>query len=891
MPRVRGQHGKGGVMLNKFLAFVLLFLLIATTAQAGYKVEIGDVPAEPEGSTVDVPITIQWVGTGPPTDLEGFDINIAFEPHRLSLQGVARGSFLDDCGWASLSVADVGSEAYSGCCARLIDRQTQQIVAFANLPGIAASCLAPDPGEVAEIAVLTFTVTSLKRCGCDAEHSPIDFHWRHGDCTDNTFSIDDGNTLIGAQASYDFRGAPHTAGTSCSPPEGCAPGVVAAIDFHGGNVDLGAADPTDRGDINLDEFKYEISDAVVFSRYFTLGPSVFTIDPPRQVAATDVNCDGAPLLVADLVYMINVILCKNSPCTGDPPAPPSAPARVASTENTMGFYGASGRDGDRNVPFEFETNNTMILGGLLARVEFNPDYITPVPDPAAGGDQVKFELTSRSIDFGLDHAVAFARSPEPGVLVFGMWIIANVQPYPLIQPGSGPIIRVLFDVNLPEPPLSKFTPVQFVDEGYFFNQWSSELGDQTIIPALVNGEFEVLPVLPPPSCPVLYSYDGSEFVEQNTMLTACEQSDYVDVVTDYYHVAGLVEVDDGVVRFEFREGEDEITYLHDVRLLTIDHSRDTRVACTVDGQVFTYREAVAPLTAVDDRGNDRLASIVAEDGVLFVAEEPGHLVAEFPAGDGGIGINAISKERHLPPWDPGPPSALEGTMPPPTSLTVEYLDARGSWVAFPAVPPRDGDAHEFVYNEDLRRMQDNKVTIRVAWDGDYSTDVIRQFVPSDEQPITGEYRTRHARVQTTRTEGAGESAAFVLRKGDVLQFEFETPPVGSGLERDYIIVATGRYEPDYEVHPGMVPESFALHKNYPNPFNPATTITFSVPYQTDYTLQVYNIAGQVVASFAGTAEPGIARVDWNASGLASGVYVYRLTAGSYTDAQKMVLLK
>jgi len=89
----------------------------------------------------------------------------------------------------------------------------------------------------------------------------------------------------------------------------------------------------------------------------------------------------------------------------------------------------------------------------------------------------------------------------------------------------------------------------------------------------------------------------------------------------------------------------------------------------------------------------------------------------------------------------------------------------------------------------------------------------------------------------------------------------------------------------------LLPTEFALHQNFPNPFNPITTISFSLPVAADYDLVIYNVMGQEVASFSGRSEPGIVKVDWDASNYASGVYLYKLTAGNFADTKKMVLLK
>jgi hypothetical protein len=88
------------------------------------------------------------------------------------------------------------------------------------------------------------------------------------------------------------------------------------------------------------------------------------------------------------------------------------------------------------------------------------------------------------------------------------------------------------------------------------------------------------------------------------------------------------------------------------------------------------------------------------------------------------------------------------------------------------------------------------------------------------------------------------------------------------------------------------PNEFRLYQNYPNPFNPTTTISFNLPKQSHITLKVYNILGQEVAILMNEVKSaGSYREVFNASSLPSGVYVYKLTAGSYIETKKMLLLK
>ncbi|RMF57416.1 MAG: T9SS C-terminal target domain-containing protein, partial [Calditrichaeota bacterium] len=88
------------------------------------------------------------------------------------------------------------------------------------------------------------------------------------------------------------------------------------------------------------------------------------------------------------------------------------------------------------------------------------------------------------------------------------------------------------------------------------------------------------------------------------------------------------------------------------------------------------------------------------------------------------------------------------------------------------------------------------------------------------------------------------------------------------------------------------PEHFALFQNYPNPFNPTTTIAYQLPRAVHVTLKIYNVLGQEVATLVDKPmAAGSHKAVWDASGLAAGVYLYRLTAGDFRQSKKLVVLE
>jgi hypothetical protein len=87
-------------------------------------------------------------------------------------------------------------------------------------------------------------------------------------------------------------------------------------------------------------------------------------------------------------------------------------------------------------------------------------------------------------------------------------------------------------------------------------------------------------------------------------------------------------------------------------------------------------------------------------------------------------------------------------------------------------------------------------------------------------------------------------------------------------------------------------KGYSLSQNYPNPFNPSTTIRYSLPLRSHVTLTVFNTLGQQVAVVVnGNIDAGYHEIQFNATNLASGVYFYRIQAGSFVETKRLMLLR
>jgi hypothetical protein len=153
-------------------------------------------------------------------------------------------------------------------------------------------------------------------------------------------------------------------------------------------------------------------------------------------------------------------------------------------------------------------------------------------------------------------------------------------------------------------------------------------------------------------------------------------------------------------------------------------------------------------------------------------------------------------------------------------------------------------------------------------------------------------------VQRKSVNGEWISRGFVSGSGTTTEtkdYHFTDNPDQNGKYSYRLkqVDFDGTFEYSKEVEVEIVkPVSYELGQNYPNPFNPSTTIKFSMPEAGNVKLVVYNLLGQEVKSLVnGFMQSGTHIVNFDASNLNSGMYLYRLNTGTFTEVRKMTLIK
>jgi len=301
----------------------------------------------------------------------GFDFLVAYDNSILSFQDATLGAALSACGWEYFTFRyGANGNCNGGCPSGLI-----RFVGLAetnNGPYHPNQACIDALGGVA-LFTMNFLVSNNRTYEC--QFAPIRFFWL--DCGDNTISNPTGTELYlsCSVANFDntnlnfadttasfptYLGAPHANCFVGFPGKGLP---IRAIDFINGGIRIKCASELDaRGDINLNGLSNEIADAVMFTNYFVVGMSAFGTHGAGSTAASDVNADGNALTVADLVYMIRVIL-------GDALAYPKVAAVDVNYSVDNGIITADGNLGGAfvtvagNVVPENLTNNMVMAFG------------------------------------------------------------------------------------------------------------------------------------------------------------------------------------------------------------------------------------------------------------------------------------------------------------------------------------------------------------------------------------------------------------------------------------------------------------------------------------------------------------------------------------------------
>jgi hypothetical protein len=139
-----------------------------------------------------------------------------------------------------------------------------------------------------------------------------------------------------------------------------------------------------------------------------------------------------------------------------------------------------------------------------------------------------------------------------------------------------------------------------------------------------------------------------------------------------------------------------------------------------------------------------------------------------------------------------------------------------------------------------------------------------------------------------KTSGIGDRTVALQL---IISENFKANCFAGDIKADNEILAKSNYQ-EILLNEKFTIKDYALEQNYPNPFNPSTKIKFQLPKDGFVTLKVYDILGKEIATLINEEKSqGKYEVNFNASSLSSGVYIYKIQAGDFVSSRKMILLK
>jgi hypothetical protein len=342
-----------------------------------YQVEIEKVEDQSQGQYADVFIKLHKFDIT--QGLGGFDFLVAYDASALSFQLAFEGEIYDQCDWEYFTYRYGATGNCNGACPSGLLR----IVGLAETNNGFANTTCGDlfiSSVPVTLAEMRFLVTNDRTLEC--QYVPIRFFWY--DCGDNVLSNADGSEAYLSAKVFEFTelnnpfqggaiedptaGFPTFQGAQaeCYTPEDAPKVAKGFVDFQNGGIDIVCADSIDApGDINLNGVAYEIADAVMFTNYFVSGLGAFTVSVEGSIAASDTNKDGIALSVADLVYLIRVII-------GDAlPYDKISPVAARVTVDRDGTFSSNQALGGAYVVVAGDVTPTLLADGMEMQYGFN----------------------------------------------------------------------------------------------------------------------------------------------------------------------------------------------------------------------------------------------------------------------------------------------------------------------------------------------------------------------------------------------------------------------------------------------------------------------------------------------------------------------------------------
>ncbi len=406
------------------------------------------------------------------------------------------------------------------------------------------------------------------------------------------------------------------------------------------------------------------------------------------------------------------------------------------------------------------------------------------------------------------------------------------------------------------------------------------------------------PPPPPGGCPYVYSWNGDEWIEDNNILPQSQDPSLLGQnVIDYYQLFNKPVEEDGKYYLAISEYEEDRSFFDQFKLLVIDHPDETFITIDDSGTVIQFAKPALFANAQLD-SNDVYKLLYSLDDIKTEISESDVLSLSFEE------VNSSNENWLL----------LVGQVEPifkekvSGKIISKNSGAKENSESFFSFRLRRNPTYQWVL---APKSNTNTLQIDIAWQQAAEVDYTEL---SNRLEIPFVLREAELLSANHSTLGDIKNAILIndgtiseLNKNEWIELGFSIPVPTAGMQRSFVFVSSGRYEHlnekyKYNVNGknqllksntvSSIPLEYRLEQNYPNPFNPTSTINYSVKENGYVRLKVYDIIGNEVAELVNrNLNAGYYSVEFNASELPSGVYIYTIQANNFFDSKKMILIK
>ena len=417
----------------------------------------------------------------------------------------------------------------------------------------------------------------------------------------------------------------------------------------------------------------------------------------------------------------------------------------------------------------------------------------------------------------------------------------------------------------------------------------------------------------PPGCPFVYTWDGKGFVEDNNILPQSLEPGNAGIdVLDFYRLMKPLVARNDKYTLHVREDGEDYSRLDNVALVAVDHPAYVDVAMKDDGSVLSYFKPFS-LSRAHLRDRDVMRELSNFDS-LAVDVSGDFLDFGFHRSTSpGTPFVPEWKEQSDSPLGPGDDGEVvieaggSGEDPPTDAIGRPVLTSNGTTDG--SFSPSEGA--RFRHNASLvyipLTIADTN-NLQMQWPGVVSLDYLNLGVKVPARITVRELALQRAVHDSlgvvTQALSSADGIYAELTQRHRIELTFAAPSMPPTLQRTFFFVSAGRYDhigdspsnqlgkPASIQASGGKPIQFALHHNFPNPFNPSTAIKYDLPTDVHVTLRVYDMLGRTVATlFDEVQQSGYHQYQFDASNMASGVYFYFLNAGEFSSVKKLLLLR